>query len=436
MAITRLDRRILRIAGPSIVSNITVPLLGLVDVAIVGHLGDAAYIGAIAVGSMTFNLIYWIFGFLRMGTSGMTSQAFGRRDMTGVMQLLMRSMAVALAVALMLVAGQWVLEWLMVRLMRPTADVEPLSRVYFSICVWGAPAVLGLYGLTGWFVGMQNTRIPMFVSIMQNVVNICASLTLVYGLGLRIEGVAIGTVIAQYAGLAAAAVLLLRHYGRLGRYMVWRGVLRRSELSRFFTVNRDIFLRTLCLVAVNLYFTSAGARQGAVILAVNTVLMQLFLLFSYVMDGFANAGEALGGRYYGARNGVAFRDAVRRLFLWGLLMGVVFTAVYAVGGTPFLRLLTDDEAVIGASAAYFPWALVIPLLSMAAFVWDGIFIGVTATRGMLVSLVISAAVFFATFFGLYPSLGNHALWLAMTLYLASRGVVQTVIYHREIAGRI
>lgn len=436
MAITRLDRRILRIAGPSIVSNITVPLLGLVDVAIVGHLGDAAYIGAIAVGSMTFNLIYWIFGFLRMGTSGMTSQAFGRRDMTGVMQLLVRSMAVALAVALMLVAGQWVLEWLMVRLMRPTADVEPLSRTYFSICVWGAPAVLGLYGLMGWFVGMQNTRIPMFVSIMQNVVNICASLTLVYGLGLRIEGVAIGTVIAQYAGLAVAAVLLLRHYGRLGRYMVWRGVLRRSELSRFFTVNRDIFLRTLCLVAVNLYFTSAGARQGAVILAVNTVLMQLFLLFSYVMDGFANAGEALGGRYYGARNGVAFRDTVRRLFLWGLLMGVVFTAVYAVGGTPFLRLLTDDEAVIGASASYFPWALVIPLLSMAAFVWDGIFIGVTATRGMLVSLVISAAVFFATFFGLYPSLGNHALWLAMTLYLASRGAVQTVIYRRTIAGRI
>lgn len=436
MTITRLDRRILRIAGPSIVSNITVPLLGLVDVAIVGHLGDAAYIGAIAVGSMTFNLIYWIFGFLRMGTSGMTSQAFGRRDLTGVMQLLVRSLAVALAVALVLMVMQWPLEWLMVRLMRPTADVEPLSRMYFSICIWGAPAVLGLYGLMGWFVGMQNTRIPMFVSIMQNVVNICASLMLVYGLGLRIEGVAMGTVFAQYAGLAVAAVLLLRHYGRLGRYMVWRGVLRRSELGRFFTVNRDIFLRTLCLVAVNLYFTSAGARQGAVILAVNTVLMQLFLLFSYVMDGFANAGEALGGRYYGARNGGAFRDTVRRLFLWGLLMAVAFTVAYAVGGTPFLRLLTDDEAVISASSGYFPWALVIPLSSMAAFVWDGIFIGVTATRGMLVSLAISAAVFFATFFGLCPSLGNHALWLAMTLYLASRGAVQTVIYRRTIAGKI
>lgn len=433
MTISQTDRRILRIAGPSIVSNITVPLLGLVDVAIVGHLGDAAYIGAIAVGSMTFNLIYWIFGFLRMGTSGMTSQAFGRRDLTGVTQLLARSLAVALMVGALLMAAQWPIEWLMVRLMQPTADVEPLARTYFGICIWGAPAVLGLYGLTGWFVGMQNTRVPMAVSIIQNVVNICASLTLVYGMGMRVEGVATGTVIAQYAGLGAALLLLLRHYSRLGRYMVWRGVMLRSELGRFFTVNRDIFLRTLCLVAVNLYFTSAGARQGAVVLAVNTVLMQLFLLFSYIMDGFANAGEALGGRHYGARNMAAFRDTVRRLFAWGAVMAVAFTAVYAAAGTPFLRLLTDDETVIGAAAAYFPWALVIPLCSMAAFVWDGIFIGITATRGMLVSLAVSAAVFFATFTGFFPSLGNHALWLAMTLYLASRGAVQTLIYRRRIA---
>lgn len=232
MPITQRDRQILRIAGPSIVSNITVPLLGLVDVAIVGHLGDAAYIGAIAVGSMAFNLIYWIFGFLRMGTSGMTSQAFGRRDLACVMQLLVRSLTVALAVALTLIVLQWPLEWTMVRLMRPTADVEPWARTYFSICIWGAPAVLGLYGLMGWFVGMQNTRMPMFISIMQNVVNIFASLTFVYGLGMRIEGVATGTVIAQYAGFAAAIVLLLRHYGRLGRYMVWRGVLQRNELWR------------------------------------------------------------------------------------------------------------------------------------------------------------------------------------------------------------
>lgn len=424
------DKQILRIAGPSIVSNITVPLLGLVDVAIVGHLGDAAYIGAIAVGSMTFNLIYWIFGFLRMGTSGMTSQALGRRDLTGVTQLLGRSLTVAFGVAFTLIALQWPLRWLMLRLMQPTPDIEPLAATYFSICIWGAPAVLGLYGLMGWYVGMQNTRTPMLVSIMQNLVNIAASLTLVYGFGLGLRGVAFGTVIAQYAGFLVALALLVRHYGRLRRHAVWSGLLKGSELWRFFSVNRDIFLRTLCLVAVNLYFTSAGARQGAVVLAVNTLLMQLFLLFSYIMDGFANAGEALGGRYYGACNRVAFSDTVRRLFVWGTLMSAAFTAAYALGGTAFLRLLTDDEAVVRASAEYFPWALAIPLVGMAAFVWDGIYIGITATRGMLVSLATAAAMFFAVYIGLRGVMGNHALWLAMLVYLASRGLVQTLLFRR------
>lgn len=424
------DIQILRIAAPSIVSNITVPLLGLVDVAIVGHLGDAAYIGAIAVGSMIFNLIYWIFGFLRMGTSGMTSQAFGRRDLTAVVQLLCRSLIVALGVAACLIVLQLPLRWLMFRLMKPGADILPLARAYFSICIWGAPAVLGLYGLMGWYVGMQNTRVPMLISIMQNVVNIVTSLLLVCVFGLRIEGVALGTVVAQYAGFGVALFLLVRYYGRLRRYATWRGLMRRVELWRFFSVNRDIFLRTLCLVAVNLYFTSAGASQGTVILAVNTLLMQLFLLFSYIMDGFANAGEALGGRYYGARNAVAFRDTVRRLFLWGLFMAVIFTVAYASGGAAFLRLLTDDEAVIAASSEFFPWALAIPLVGLAAFVWDGIFIGITATRGMLVSLAVSAALFFGVYLALRGLLGNHALWLAMIVYLASRGTVQTLLYKR------
>lgn len=428
------DAQILRIAGPSIVSNITVPLLGLVDVAIVGHLGDAAYIGAIAVGSMIFNLIYWIFGFLRMGTSGMTSQALGRRNLTEVTQLLGRSLAVAFGTALVLIALQVPLCGIMLRLVHPDTSIGMLARTYFHICIWGAPAVLGLYGLTGWYVGMQNTRTPMLVSIIQNVVNIAASLTLVYGFGLGLRGVAIGTVTAQYAGIAVALLLLLRHYGRLRRHVVLKGILRRKELWRFFSVNRDIFLRTLCLVAVNLYFTSAGARQGTVILAVNTLLMQLFLLFSYIMDGFANSGEALGGRYYGAGNGAAFRDTVSRLFRWGLLTALLFTAVYAVGGTAFLRLLTDREEVIEASAAYFPWALAVPVAGLTAFVWDGLYIGITATRGMLISLAVSATLFFAVYLGLSPLMGNHALWLAMVVYLSSRGAVQTLLFRKYSGG--
>lgn len=427
----RPDRQILGIAIPSIVSNVTVPLLGLIDVAIVGHIGDAVYIGAIAVGSMIFSLVYWVFGFLRMGTSGMTSQAYGSRDLGEVTRLLARSLLVALAVAAAILLFQTPLLWLMLRVISPTADVEPLARVYFRICVWGSPAMLGLYGLTGWFIGMQNTRMPMFISIMQNVVNIVASLTLVYGFGMKLDGVAAGTLIAQYAGFVVALFLLFRYYGRLRAHFSAVGLLGRKPMARFFSVNRDIFLRTLCIVGVNLCFTAAGARQGATVLAVNTMLLQLYLLFSYVMDGFAYAGEALGGRYYGAHNVAAFRSTVGRLFLWGTLMAALFTLVYAVGGGSFLSLLTSDDAVVAASARYFPWAVAIPFVGMAAFVWDGVFIGMTATRSMLLSSAIAAATFAVLHAALSPTLGNHALWLAMLSYLGMRGIVQSVVFFRK-----
>ena len=419
------DRQILKIALPAIVTNITVPLLGLVDTAIVGHMGSAAYIGAIAVGSMIFNLVYWLFGFLRMGTSGMTAQARGRRDLTEAAGILLRSMKVAGIVALALVLLQWPLYHLMLLLMAPTDDVRSLVDVYFYIVVWGAPAMLGLCSLSGWFIGMQNTRIPMFVSILQNVVNIVASLLLVYVFGLKVEGVALGTVIAQYAGFIVAVAFLWKYYRKLFRS--WNVVDRVHTFRAFLSVNRDIFLRTLCLVAVNLYFTSAGARQGAEILAVNTLLMQLYLLFSYILDGFAYAGEALGGRYWGARDRYAYNDVVRRLFGWGALMTVVFTCIYVIGGLPFLRLLTDEPSVVEASKAYVWWAYLVPAVGVAAFVWDGIFIGTTQTRGMLLSSAIAALVFFVTATITIKTMGNHGLWLSMILYLATRGLVQTCL---------
>lgn len=431
MTMNKHHRRILAIAIPSIVSNITVPLLGLIDIAIVGHLGNVSYIGAIAVGSMIFNLVYWIFGFLRMGASGMTSQALGSRNLTEVVRLLLRSLAVSLAIALLLIILQIPLQKIMFALIQPTVDIAPLSSTYYYIVIWGAPAMLGLYGLTGWYIGVQNTRIPMLVSIIQNITNIIASLTLVAGLGMGFRGVAFGTVIAQYTGFFVALALLLRYYGRLGKYIELGGLFARSAMTRFFSVNGDIFMRTLFLVAVNLFFTSAGARQGAVILAVNTVLMQLYLLFSYFMDGFAYAGEAICGHYYGAGNNAAVRATVRRLFLWGAVVVAVFTAVYALGGEGFLHLLTDDNTVIAASGEYFPWALAVPAAGVAAFVWDGVFIGLTATRGMLVSSVIAAVAFFSTYFLLQPSLGNHALWLAQIVYLSMRGIIQSVIFSRH-----
>lgn len=426
-----MNRRILNIAIPSIVSNITVPLLGLVDMAISGHMGDAVYIGAVAVGSMIFNVIYWLFGFLRMGTSGMTSQSLGRRDLDGVAMLLTRSMGVALLIGLTIVVLQYPIGRLALMLTGATAYISIEAWVYFRICVWGAPAMLCLYGLTGWYIGMQNTRLPMFISILQNVVNIAASFTFVYVMGMKVEGVALGTLVAQYAGLVVSLALCTYTYGnRLFGRICWRDVFEHSELSRFFTVNRDIFLRTLFMVAVNFYFLSAGASQGAVVLAVNTLLMQLFTLFSYVMDGFAYAGEALCGRLYGAGNSEGFARMVRRLFMWGLGLSVVYTLVYALGGRPFLMLLTDNASVIDASASYVPWAVFIPLCGMAAFIWDGVFIGITATRGMLLSSAIASVLFFVVYLVLRPMLHNHALWIAFLTYLAMRGVVQTYLYNK------
>lgn len=433
---TAADRQILRIALPSIVSNITVPLLGLVDVAIVGHLGSPAYIGAIAVGGLMFNIIYWLFAFLRMGTSGLTAQALGRRDLTEAVCLLLRSLLIAGAVALALLALQVPIRQTAFLLIRPTGEVARWAATYFHICIWGAPAMLGLYGLTGWYLGMQNSRIPMLVAITQNVVNIAASLSFVYFGGMKVEGVALGTLVAQWAGLLMGLVLWLASYGRLRKYVrqAWRRVWQREALAHFFRVNRDIFLRTLCLVAVTLFFTSAGAAQGDVVLAVNTLLMQLFTLFSYVMDGFAYAGEALSGRHIGARNLPAFRLTVRRLFLWGAGMAAAFTLLYAVGGEAFLGLLTDEREVIAASQDYFYWAIAIPAAGVAAFTWDGIFIGATATRGMLASMAVAAACFFALYFGLRASLGNHALWLAFIAYLATRGIVLTCL-SRTMVGK-
>ena len=421
------DRQILQIALPAIVTNITVPLLGLVDTAIVGHMGSASYISAIAVGSMIFNLIYWLFAFLRMGTSGMTAQARGRRQFGEAVVLLRYSIKVSFSIALLALLLQWPLRELMLWLISPTDDVRPLAATYFNIVIWGAPASLSLFALTGWYIGMQNSRFPMVISILQNVVNIVVSLLLVYGIGMKVEGVALGTVIAQYAGLGTGLLLLWKYYARL--FHVYGKVKTQGhKIYEILRVNRDIFLRTLCLVAVNLYFTSAGARQGAVILAVNTLLMQLYLLFSYVMDGFAFAGEALGGRYLGAQNWDLYHAVVRRLFGWGLLMTLLFSTVYVLGGMPLLRLLTDEPLVVEASRHYLWWAWLVPVSGVAAFIWDGIFIGTTQTRGMLLSSFIASVVFFLVAWLLIPLWGNHGLWLSMILYLATRGLVQTFVH--------
>lgn len=427
-----MNRRILQLAIPSIVSNITVPLLGLVDVTIVGHLGSAAYIGAIAVGGLLFNILYWNFGFLRMGTSGLTSQAYGRKDADAEVKVLVQAVSVGLISAAAILILQYPVERLAFYLLDTSPEVEQYAVTYFRVCIWGAPAVLAMYGFKGWFIGMQNSRFPMFIAITQNIVNIMASLIFVFVFGMKVAGVATGTLIAQYGGFGMAVFLWWVFYRkRLNVRVCWHEVLDKAAMRRFFRVNGDIFFRTLCLVAVTAFFTSMGARQGDVVLAVNTLLMQLFTLFSYIMDGFAYAGEALTGRYIGARNKTALDRMIRLLFGWGIGLSLSFTLLYGVGGKGFLSLLTDDSDVIQEAGIYFYWVLAVPLAGFAAFLWDGILIGATATRLMLYSMLVASGSFFLICYLFFGMMGNHALWMAFLVYLSLRGIMQWGLWHHQ-----
>ena len=421
-----MNRRILHLAIPSIVSNITVPLLGLVDVTIVGHLGATAYIGAIAVGGLLFNILYWNFGFLRMGTSGLTSQAYGRKDKEAEIRVLVQAVSVGLFSALAMLILQYPIERLAFRLLDTSAEVEQYAVTYFRICIWGAPAVLAQYSFTGWFIGMQNSRYPMYIAIVMNVINIVCSSCFVFLFKMKVEGVALGTVVAQYSGVIMALGFWYYNYKELRGRITFKGSLQLIAMRRFFAVNRDIFLRTLCLIGVTTFFTSTGARQGDVILAVNTLLMQLFTLFSYIMDGFAYAGEALSGRYVGACNLVQLKRAVKALFCWGVVLSLVFTLLYGIGGENFLGLLTNDTVVIETAGRYFYWVLAIPLAGFAAFLWDGILIGATATRFMLWAMLVASGSFFVIYYCFSGATNNHTLWLAFLVYLALRGIMQTI----------
>ena len=425
-----MNREILKIALPSIVANITIPLLGLLDTAIAGHLGSATFIGAIAVATMMFNLIYWNFGFLRMSTSGLTAQAYGAADMPRCLRTLWQSCAIALAIALTIVVLQVPLLALSMWVISPSADVVAMASDYFRICVWGAPPVLVMMSIKGWLLGMQDSKAAMWVSIVVNVLNIIASLLAVYVLRQGFMGIAVGTLVAEWLGLAYALWVVWRKMRRLGLTRLW-GRDTRSFVGarRFFSVSGDILLRSFLLMLVNLFVVAAGARSGDMILAVNSLMQQLNSLFAYFLDGIAFAGEALVGKYYGANNGPRLRLCVRRLFVWAAVLTAAFTVLYSWPQLIF-AVLTDASDVITAALDYRWWCALLPVAGMAAFVWDGVFIGLTRSRGMLLAVAVADAAFFALYFILPASMGNHRLWLAFVTYLALRGVVQTWLYAR------
>ncbi len=420
-----------KLALPAIVSNVTVPILGIIDMAIVGHLGSANYIGAIAVGSMIFNSIYWLFGFLRMGTSGITAQELGKKGNTDI--IFRRSVIIGLLISLLLILFCYPILQLSLYLMAPEEQVVPLVTTYYYICIVSAPAVLIQFALTGWFIGMQNTRKPMIIAISQNILNILLSLTFVYIFGLKIEGVALGTMLSQWF----AVILGTYYYRRMikSRYeektivtlhSAKGKLLRSSELKRFFSVNTNIFFRTLFLMSVMFFFTSAGSRQGTDILAVNSLMMQTWLIYSYFMDGFAYAGEALCGKYYGAGDRSSLTSTVKSLFVCGNCVATVFTLSFIFGYSPFLSILTDEQSVVTAAAEFQAWIVMIPFVGMAAFIWDGVFIGMTLTRQMLISCALASLVFYTLYYALSTSLHNHGLWLAFVAFLLARAAIQTL----------
>ena len=416
-----MNKKIFNLAIPNIITNITVPLLGMVDIAIMGHIGNEKHIGAIALGAMIFNLIYWNFGFLRMGTSGFTAQAYGANNIKEALRILVRGCAIALSIAVILIALQSPIGWLSAKIIKGSEDTIGFALQYFFIRIWAAPATLSLYVLKGWFIGMQNAKYPMIVAIVMNIVNLVFSFILAVSFDMGIAGVAWGTVIAQYSGLLIATLLWFKKYSSLRKDIEIKSSLKLKEMKVFFKVNGDIFLRTLCLVAVFTFIPAVSASMGDRILAVNTLLMQLFTLFSYIMDGFAYAGEALVGRYVGAKDNQSLQKSVKLLLRWGFLITVVFTIIYFFFGKNILMLLTNNTEVIASAMEYIIWCLLVPICGFAAFLFDGIYIGATASKTMRNSMYIATAVFFGMYYLLINHFGNNGLWIAFLFYLTFRG---------------
>lgn len=420
-----MDRKIFRLALPNIITNITVPMLGMIDIAIAGRLGSAVYIGAIALGANIFNMIYWNFGFLRMSSSGFASQALGARNFPEVMNAFIRSLAIGLGAGLLIVVLQYPIGMLASSLIQSGPESTEHVMTYFRIVVWGAPAVLGMYAFKGWFIGMQNARIPMIIAILNNLLNIILSVLFVFGFGMKIEGIALGTTLSQVISLMAAAGFWWKYYRRLRKYIRKETIWDRQSIRQYFRVNSDIFVRTFLLTLVTTFFTFASSGMGETILAVNALLMQFFMLFSYFMDGFAYAGEALTGRFIGAKNRGYLQWMIRRIFFWGLVVSLAAVMIYMFFPDQILRIMTNDLHIIERTKDFMFWTVLIPVVGFAAFLWDGIFIGATASGEMRNAMILSSVVFFAAYFIMTPLWGNNGLWLAFILYLLVRGVVQT-----------
>lgn len=425
-----LNRDIIKLAVPSILANITIPLVGLVDVAIAGHIADAAAIGGIAIGTMLFDLLYWNFGFLRVGTSGMTAQAYGRGDKNECAGQLVHAMEVALGGATVILLIQWLFVTAVMAVVPCSEMVAMQAKRYFFARIWAAPATLSLFALKGWFIGMQDTISPMICDLVVNAVNMVASYVLAVYTPLGVVGVAWGTVIAQYAGIVVAGISLVVKYSSFFRQVT--SSLREMMASfnrNIFTLNRDLFIRSLCFMVVYIGYTSLASLYGDEELAVSNLVMKLFMLVSYFVDGFAFAGEALVGRKIGEHSG-SVSSLVWILQAWGIGVAALFTVVFMLWSEDMMLFFWPDCATAAQSFDYRPWLLAMPLISVPAFIWDGIYVGATAGKQIRDAMIVSAVSFVATYWVLtkVTSLGIEAVLYAYFAHLIARDVYMTLVW--------
>lgn len=430
-----MNKSILKLAIPNIISNITIPLLGLVDMILMGHLDSAIYIGAIALGGTIFSVLYSFFSFLRAGTTGFTAQSLGNNDNTETIYSLYRSVCIGIPIIILILSLQIPIAKISSLLLDGSNEVKELAITYFYVRIWAAPANILLYCLNGWFVGMQNTKIPMFIAILINVMNIIFSFILVIIFEQNVKGVALGTIIAQYSGLTLAIILLIKNYRSYFVKINSKILFDIEKMKRFFKVNRDLMIRSFLLIISIAFFTNQSAKLGNNILAINMILLQSFYIFSYFTDGFAYAGEALVGKFVGSKDKENLQKVIRLLLIWGFSISIPFSILYALFPTEFVKIISDNTEILTEIKHYYIYMIIIPLITFAAFIWDGIYIGATASKAIRNTMIISSIfVFIPSWYILMPRFGNHGLWIAFLFFMIARGAAMSLMYKKNIVN--
>lgn len=423
-------RQVWRIAGPMIIANISTPLLGMVDTAMVGHLSAAHYLGAVAIGSMIFTFVFWGFGFLRMATTGLTSQAYGENSTAKMQAVLMQSIWLALLIAILLLLLQLPIRELALQIVDSSNKVEQFAAVYFDIRIWSAPATLVNYAILGWLIGREASKAALLMVLVINVTNIVLDGVFVLGLDMNVDGVALASVMAEYTGLVLG-LWLLRHYGLSThgiRMSLSKQVWKQSRHGLH--VHGNVMIRTFVLISCFALFTTQGARQGDIVLAANSVLLNFITFMAFVLDGFANATETLSGKAIGRRSPVMLKQALKLTAFWSVLMAVLFSLSYLLFGHGMIRLLTGIEAVIEFAEIHLVWVIIAPLIAVWSYLLDGLFVGATRSREMRNTMLFAAAGCYLPAYYLLQPFGNHGLWAALILFLAARGITQSLYIGR------